>query len=65
MGFYDSYNFDGLKFFSKIKGSPTICTPCKHFLSVIKQLKSTTPPQKSLTVAEIGIGVGATSLQVF
>lgn len=44
MGFYDNYNFDGLKFFSQIKTHPTLATPCNEFLSIIKQLKSNTPP---------------------
>ena len=44
MGFYDNYNFDGLKFFSGLKTS-ALNTPCKQFLSVIKQLKSTAPPE--------------------
>ncbi len=63
MGFYDSYNFDGLKFFSGLKTS-SLNAPCDNFLSIIKQLKSNTPPPESLTVAEIGIGAGATALQV-
>ena len=63
MGFYDDYNFDGFKFFSKLKTSP-LNVPCPQFLSIIKQFKSSTPPPESLTVAEIGIGAGATALQV-
>lgn len=64
MGFYDSYNFDGLKFFSYLndKAYSTINTPSKTFLSIVKQLKSSTPSPESLTVAEIGIGIGATTL---
>lgn len=44
MSFYDSWNFEGLEFFSKIKISPTICNPCPEFLNVVKKLKSDTPP---------------------
>lgn len=44
MGFYDSYNFDGLKFFSRMKTS-SLKVPCKDFLSIIKKLKSSTPPR--------------------
>ena len=44
MGFYDSYDFEGLKFFSKLKTS-SLNNPCKEFLSIIKQLKLNTPPQ--------------------
>ena len=64
MGFYDNYNFDGLKFLSQIKDKPEsfVSTPCPEFLSVIKALKSAN--SQSLTVAEIGIGFGATTLQV-
>lgn len=66
MGFYDNYNFDGLKFFSKIKDRPDACIsdPCPEFLSAVQYLKSITPPHSNLSVAEIGIGYGATSLQV-
>lgn len=68
MGFYDNYNFDGLKFFSQLqdKAFITVSTPCQEFLSVIKHLKYFTPPHThtALTVAEVGIGVGATALQV-
>ena len=66
MGFYDSYNFEGTKLFSKLKDKNywTLAEPSKHFLSIINQLKSSTPAPESLTVAEIGIGIGATSLQV-
>ena len=42
MGFYDNYNFDGMKLFSKINTDP-----CSHFLSIlsaIKQLKTISPP---------------------
>lgn len=46
MGFYDNYNFDGLKFFSQIKVTPTISTPCKEFLAAVKHLKSITPSPK-------------------
>lgn len=63
MGFYDSWNFDGLKFFSQIKTSPSTSTPCKEFLTVVKYLKSVAPLH-GITVAEIGIGYGATALQV-
>ena len=46
MGFYDNYNFDGLKFFSEIKTNPSIATPCPEFLSIIEQLKIISPPPK-------------------
>ena len=64
MGFYDNYNFDGLKLFSKIKSRPEdLCfDPCGEFLNVIKHLKDA--PPRSISVAEIGIGYGATTLQV-
>lgn len=61
MGFYDDWNFDGLKFFSQIKAHPTVANPRREFLTVIKQLKSLNP--RNITVAEIGIGYGATTLQ--
>ena len=66
MGFYDKYNLDGLKLFSGIKKNPTVSEPCLPFLSAIeflsamKQLKIT--PPRSIKVAEIGIGFGATTL---
>ena len=60
MGFYDNYDFSGLKLFSKIKDAPEIGVPCSELLSVIDHLKS----RGGITVAEIGIGVGATTLQV-
>ena len=65
MGFYDDYNFDGLKLFSQLKNksSVNVNKPCPEFLSVIKALKSFAPT-RGITVAEIGVGLGATSLQV-
>lgn len=65
MGFYDNYNFEGLKFFSQLKDNPNagINDPCPEFLSIIQQLKSIYSNQ-SISVAEIGIGYGATTLQV-
>lgn len=64
MGFYDNYNFDGLKFLSQIKTKPEnfISEPCPEFLSIIQQIKSYSPCD--ISVAEIGIGFGATALQV-
>ncbi len=64
MGFYDNWNFDGLKFFSQLKTHPSIAIPCDEFLTIIKYLKNEYPPTQSITVAEIGIGYGATALQV-
>ena len=63
MGFYDNYNFDGLKFFSQIKDKPgsSISEPYIDFLTVIKYLKAR---RQSISVAEIGIGYGATALQI-
>lgn len=63
MGFYDNWDFDGLKFLSKIKMAKSLNTPCKEFTSIVKKLKSS-DPQKSITIAEIGIGYGATALQI-
>lgn len=68
MAFYDDWNFDGLKFLSKIKDNPEfyIFEPCQDFLSIIKHLKSLNvlPHMKEgLNIAEIGIGFGATALQ--
>ncbi len=63
MGFYDNYNFDGLKLLAKIKDRPeNYCSePCEEFLNVIKHLKTN---RRNVSVAEIGIGFGATALQV-
>ena len=61
MGFYDNYNFEGLKFFSRIENYPTVSNPCNEFLSVINYLKTTS---RNITVAEIGVGFGATTLQI-
>ena len=63
MGFYDNYNFDGLKRFSLIKDrAEDFCSePCAEFLSVIKHLKTN---RRNISVAEIGIGYGATALQI-
>lgn len=63
MEFYDNQNFDGLKFLSQIKTHPMLAEPCSEFLYIINQLKSSSIP-RSITVAEIGIGYGATALQV-
>jgi len=63
MGFYDNWDFDGLKLFSKMKAGRILFTPSKDFISVVKNLKSA-DPQKNITVAEIGVGYGATALQV-
>ena len=46
MGFYDNYNFDGLKFLSQIKENPLIAEPCGEFLSAINYLKL--PPPEAL-----------------
>lgn len=62
MGFYDNWNFDGLKLFSQIKSNPLLATPCEEFLYVIKSLKQVS--SRNITVAEIGIGYGATALPV-
>lgn len=62
MGFYDSWNFDGLKLFSQIKTHPLLATPCEEILYVIKSLKQVS--SRNITVAEIGIGYGATALPV-
>ncbi|MBR2519859.1 MAG: class I SAM-dependent methyltransferase [Selenomonadaceae bacterium] len=64
MRFYDNYNFDGLKLLTNIKDKPEDCCsePCGEILSVIKHLKTTSP--RNISVAEIGIGYGATALQV-
>lgn len=62
MSFYDKWDFDGLKLFSNLKKKSSIGHPCKEFLSVVKRLKSS--PPHSITVAEIGVGYGATALQV-
>jgi len=43
MGFYDNYNFDGCKLFSNLKKGH-MTGPCWKFLSIIRQFKSTTPP---------------------
>lgn len=61
MGFYDNYNFDGLKFFSQIKTHPTIAEPCEEFIFIVKHIKNSL---RSVTIAEIGIGFGATTLQI-
>lgn len=65
MGFFDNWNFDGLKFFSKIKSDPRskISNPCLEFLSVVQYLKNNAI-QRNVTIAEIGIGYGATALPV-
>ena len=66
MGFYDNYNFDGLKLFARItdgNAEMAVTEPAGRVLSIIKQLKTITPPH-SITVAEVGIGYGATALQI-
>ena len=62
MGFYDNCNFDGLKLLSQIKTKPEdfVSDPCEDFLDIIKSLKST---RRNISVAEIGIGYGATTLR--
>ena len=66
MGFYDNWNFDGLKFFSQLqdKDFVNVSNPCQEFLAVINHIKNLQPLSRGITVAEIGIGVGATTLQV-
>lgn len=46
MGFYDNYNFEGLKFLSHIKENPTVAEPCTEFLQAVKFMK--TPPPETL-----------------
>ena len=60
MGFYDNYNFDGLKLFPQIKEISAISEPCPEFISAVEQLKST---RRNISVAEVGLGVGATALR--
>ena len=60
---YDRYDFNGLKFLSQIKTHPTVAQPCIEFLTAINNLKSSSA-SRNITVAEIGIGYGATALQV-
>lgn len=60
MGYYDNYNFDGLKLLSEIKNIPDVSEPCPEFISAVEQLKST---RRNVSVAEVGIGVGATALR--
>lgn len=43
MGFYDNWNFDGLKFLSQIKANPSVANPCREFLTAVNHLKSTPP----------------------
>lgn len=62
MGFYDNYNFEGLKFFSKIKENPSLAEPCAEVIQILKLVKNNTP--RPVDVAEIGIGYGATLLQI-
>ncbi len=42
MGFYDNWNFDGLKFLSQIKTKPEsfISEPCNEFVNAVKYLKT-------------------------
>ena len=61
MSFYDNYNFDGLQLFSQIKNIPDVSEPCPEFISAVKQLKAT---RRNISVAEVGIGAGATTLQI-
>ena len=65
VGFYDNYNFEDLKFLSKIKTTqdPLVSVPCFEFLNIIHNLK-TANPDFNINVAEIGIGYGATALQI-
>ena len=63
MGFYDKWDFSGLKLFARMQRENILNKPSVHFVSVVKKLKAENP-QKSIAVAEIGIGYGATALQV-
>ena len=65
VGFYDNYNFEGLKFLSQIKNTqdPLVSVPCFEFLNIVHNLK-TANPDFNITVAEVGIGYGATALQI-
>ena len=64
MGFYDNWNFDGLKLFSRLKRRSSIAKPCREFLSVVNQLKTSSTSSRNITVAEVGVGYGATALPV-
>ena len=61
MGFYDKWDFDGLKLFSRLKKKTSVANPCKEFLSVVKKMKAS---DRNISVAEIGVGYGATALPV-
>lgn len=43
MGFYDGYNFDGLKFLANIKLHPEyeLSVPCQQFLTAVRSLSAT------------------------
>lgn len=45
MGFYDNYNFEGLKLFSKLKETSSISEPCPEVIQIIQFVKNNTPPQ--------------------
>ena len=60
MGFYDNYNFDGMWLFSQIKEIPAVSEPCEEFLTLLEHLKKTS---QNISVAEVGIGAGATTLR--
>ena len=62
MGFYNNYNFDGLKLFSQLQKGTILNEPCQEFVEVVNYLKSTVA--HGITVAEIGLGYGATALQI-
>ena len=65
MGFYDNHNFEGLKLISKIqtKKDSFISEPCIEVISILNQIKASNT-HSSINVAEVGIGFGATSLQI-
>ena len=63
MGFYENYNFEGLQLLSKLNEVDYNNTPCSEMVQIIKMMKNN-PDAPPIMVAEVGVGFGATTVQI-
>lgn len=60
MGFYDAYDFSRFKMLSRINTGNWVTEPCPEFINTIVEMRKRSG-KRNFSVAEIGIGVGATT----
>ena len=60
MVFYDGIDLSNFKLLSKIPDDPFVAEPCPEFLQAVIEQKKSHP--EGISIAEVGIGLGATTL---